>query len=262
MFIFDFAWPPGCCARYQRTIEVVKGHFNFSGQLKKARCQHSMVAVGSSLFCLGGSNLLCRELKSALFKTGKPPQVTGAIEEYHVGSKRWKVVAELTFPVFSAAATVSGEQILIFGGLGKDFLPTSCVQCFHVRLKECTVISNLPKPFRRLIATKIDDNIYVTSNEDDESSVFKLTPDFGFTDAGFDIPTENGILGITHYDRHFVVLTGSPEDSNCLGNIVKVNLKNSKPEILEVNGVSGPKGVHASYRCFIDKRFLYHTYFQ
>ena len=227
--------------------------------MKKSRCQHSMVAVGNSLFCLGGSNTQTRV--KVKFKQDSTPQVNSSVEEYNIAAQRWFLAGDLLHPVCSAASAVCGEQILVFGGSGKDFQAMNYVQCFHSRLKQSSVISNLPYVSRRLIATTIGETVYITSKEQDGSSILKLTSDFGFEDAGFEIPTDQGVLGISHHDRQFVILIESAETHGVLSSMIKVNLRSSKSEVIQMNGNSAPKVYHASHRCYMDKKFLYHTYF-
>lgn len=223
-----------------------------TAQLKKGRCQHSMVSVGNALFCLGGNNI----------RLPTNSQTMGTIEEYQIGEQRWKTVAEFTHPVHSSAAAVSGEQILVFGGIGKDGEPVSWVQCFHTRTKETTVVSNLPYIPKRILSVTIGDDIYVLSENEDGNNSLKLTTEFGFTDAGFEIPVEGNILGVSHHDESVLVLTARSEGSNRFWDIVKINSENSNPEILRPKSGSCPKPVLACNRCYVDKRFLYHTYFQ
>lgn len=223
-----------------------------SGQLKKGRCQHSMVALGNAVYCLGGNNT----------RLPKNNQTMGSIEEYHIPSQKWKTVGEFTHPVHSAAAAVCGEQILLFGGTGKDGEPVSWVQCFHTRMKETSVVSNLPYIPRRLFTAMLGEDIYILSENEDGNNVLKLTPEFGFTDAGFDIPAEGNILGTSQHDENLLMLMENPNADGRRTQIVKIILKNSQIESLSPKGNGCPKPIHACNRCYVDKRFLYHTYFQ
>lgn len=228
--------------------------------MKKSRCHHCMVAVGNSLFSLGGTDVVSVHSKSQ-FRSNKSVQLS-SIEEYSISGQRWKFTCDLVHPVHRATAAVSGERILIIGGIGNDHMPRNWVQCFHTRLKESSVISNLPFMSFSLIATTIRDSVFVTCLDADGSVAVRLTPDFGFTSVEFDIPSELEILGISHHDGQFLVLTVSSESPGCLGNIMKINLKTSKTEVLEMKGNSAPKLIFGTHRCNIDKKYLYHTYFQ
>lgn len=224
-----------------------------SGQLKKGRCQHCMVAIGNSLFCIGGNNV----------KLPKSSQIMGSIEEFYIPGQRWKTVGELTNPVHSASAAVSGEQILIFGGTTKECKQLNSVQCFHVRTKESTVISNLPYIPKRMLSMTIGAEIYIISISEDGHNILKLTEEFGFIDAGFEITTNQNLLGASHHDGCLIVLTEHPNTkSGNLRKIVRINLGTSKAEVLPVKGSVCPKPVQGCHRSYIDKRYLYHTYFQ
>ncbi|WAR30481.1 KELC-like protein, partial [Mya arenaria] len=51
----------------------------------------------------------------------------------------------------------------------------------------------------RIITTTMGDEVFITSiDEDDSSLVLKLTSEFGFTDAGIELPVDSKILAITH----------------------------------------------------------------
>ncbi|XP_052789258.1 kelch-like protein 24 isoform X2 [Mya arenaria] len=221
-----------------------------TGQLKKVRVQHTMNAVSSSLYCIGGRH-------------PKFQQVNGSIEEYNILGQRWRTVGELNHPVYSTTSTVCGEQILLFGGIGKDNKPMNYVQCFHTRTKDSSVISTLPYLCKRIITTTMGDEVFITSiDEDDSSLVLKLTSEFGFTDAGIELPVDSKILAITHSEGQLVVVTENEKCKGYLGDIVRVNVKNSKSVPLEMQGTNCPRPVHACHRLYVDNRFLYHTYFQ
>ena len=211
-----------------------------------------MVSVGNSLFCLGGINA----------RLPKPSQVMGSIEEYNISGHKWRTVGELTHPVCSATVAVSGEQILVFGGCNKDRKHVGFVQCFHSRTKESTMISNMPNIPKRLMAMTVGQNIYVIALNEDEQTVLKLTPDFGFVDAGIEVSGYPNFLGASHFDGNLLVLTENPDKKGRLRNIIQVDLKTSKAQALPVTGSGFPKAVHGCYRSYVDKRFLYHTYYQ
>ncbi|XP_053380533.1 kelch-like protein 24 isoform X2 [Mercenaria mercenaria] len=223
-----------------------------SGQLKKGRSHHCMVSVGNALYCLGGNNV----------RLPKSSQVMGSIEEFYIPGQRWRTVGELSNPVCSAAAAVCGEQILVFGGTNIDGKQVSFVQCFHSRTKESTVISNLPYIAKRLLSVTIGEEIYIMSVSEDGHSILKLTSDLGFTDAGFEIPTDQNLLGTSHHDECMIVLTENPKANGNPRNIVQVDLETSQTKVFPVKGNGCPKPVHGCHRSYIDKRFLYHTYFQ
>ncbi|XP_052249243.1 kelch-like protein 17 isoform X2 [Dreissena polymorpha] len=217
------------------------------GQLRKMRTHHTMVALGNALYCIGG-----------LRQDGP----IGSIEEYSIPGHRWLPVGELVHPVHSATSAVSGEQVLVFGGIGKHGHEISHVQAYHVRHKEPTVISQLPFISKQFHALTIGKDIFVLSLEREKEHVLKLTSDFGFVDAGFDISLDKKVLGVTHHDNYLMILTEDELTEGYLGDVIKVNTKTSQVEALVMEGKPTPKPFHACHRLYVDKKFLYHTYFQ
>jgi hypothetical protein len=129
-------------------------------------------------------------------------------------------------------------------------------------MKESTVISNMPNIPKRLSSITIGQDIFVISLNEDEQTILKLTPDFGFMDAGLEISGDPNFLGVSHYDGSLLVLIENPEKRGCLKQIIQVDLETSQPKVLPIKGNGYPKAVHGCYRSYVDKRFLYHTYYQ
>ena len=223
-----------------------------TGTLKKARCFHSMVAVGNSLYCLGGKNT----------KLPKANQVMGHIEEFYIPGTRWRTIGELPTPVHSTASAVKGEEIFIFGGILADDSPTNIVQHFHTRLKSSSVISHLPYISSKLLATTIGKTVFITTLDTEGNGALKLTTDIGFEDPGFELPTDKHLLGVAHYSEHLIFLEESSTCKGHLGRMIKFNPTTAKSEVYSLKGNASPKPVNACHRLFVDKRFLYHTYFQ
>lgn len=223
-----------------------------TGTLKKGRCHHSMVAVGHSLYCLAGKNT----------KLQKPNQCMGHVEEFYIPGNRWRTVGELPTPVHSCVSAVIGEDIFVFGGITNEDAPTNVVQHFQTRLKNSCIISHLPYTSPRLFTTTMGSTIYITTVDSQGNGILRMTSDLGFEDPGFELPSVKRLLGITHHNEKFVCLDESVERPNHLGRVIKLNLATNKLEEYCWKGDPGPKPIHACQRSFVDKRFLYHTYFQ
>ena len=178
--------------------------------------------------------------------------------------QKWRNIGELPHPVYDAASVVCGERILTFGGKDTDDKDTNYVQSYHTRTQDSCSISTLPYPCKKIITTKLSEDIYVTAIESGESKhIFKLTSDFGLTDAGFEFSGNDNILGMSHSEGNLVALTENPEYPKHAGSVMKVNPETSNTNELKIPNTCGlfSKPVHVVHRLFVDKRFLYHTYF-
>lgn len=223
-----------------------------SASLKKGRFSHSMVAVGNSLFCLAGRNT----------KLPKGNQIMGHIEEFYIPGSRWRTVGELPTPVHSCVTAVKGEEVFVFGGITGDETPTNVVQHFQTRLKSSCIISHLPYVSTKLLTTTMSSTVYIVTVDSQGNGILEMTPKLGFEDPGFELPGVPHLLGVTHFNEHIICLDGNPERPRHLGRVLKVNRENSKVEEYTWKGDPGPRPIHACMRSFVDKRFLYHTYFQ
>ena len=99
------------------------------------RRRHSMVAVGNSLYVLGG------------YDDDEPEEQFStlmSIEKYDVNTGSWEDFGYLSLPIRSASAAVVGVKIYVFGGIDGDGSEVKAIQCFDSRLKTCTQISDLP----------------------------------------------------------------------------------------------------------------------
>jgi hypothetical protein len=98
------------------------------------RRRHCMVAVGDSLYVLGGYDDEAEEGYNTLI----------SVEKFGVMSGSWEDCGYLISPVRSASASVLQDKIYVFGGLDGDGVTTSAVQCFDTRVRTCTHLTNLP----------------------------------------------------------------------------------------------------------------------
>ena len=211
-----------------------------------------MVGIGNSLFCIGGKNM----------RLPGNMQVLGLIEEYYIPGQRWMSVGELAIPVHSATAAASGENILVFGGASKDGQRIHTVQCFHVRTREATVISHTPLAGNPVYCTKIDDMIFVTLIDENTNLVMKMNSSMGFEDVDFEVPAGGNPLAVIQHYGDMLFVMEHDKGHRQIGSINKVSLRSSVTETLSMKGVLCQKPIHSCRRTFVDKRFLYHTYFQ
>ena len=131
----------------------------------QGRRRHAMVAVGESLYVLGGYD---DNQKSELSRT------LSNIEEFSISSRTWSSVGDLITPVRSMTAAVSKEKIFIFGGNMSDEKETNIVQCFDTRLHTCTRVDDLPYACKLSRAVVCDKRVYIVCTD---GNVLALTDD-------------------------------------------------------------------------------------
>ncbi|XP_045195642.2 kelch-like protein 6 isoform X1 [Mercenaria mercenaria] len=131
----------------------------------QGRRRHAMVAVGESLFVLGGYDDN---------QTEESNRTLNDIGEYAITSRTWSKCGELNTPVRSTTAAVSKEKIFIFGGLLADEKETNIVQCFDTRLKTCTRVDNLPYACKLSRAVVCDKRVFIVCTD---GNVLGLTED-------------------------------------------------------------------------------------
>lgn len=120
--------------------------------MKEGRWGHSMAAVGSSIYMLGGIKKL--------------PEPSAYIEMYNVTTDTISVVGTLEIPVSFASVAVLGPNIYIFGGKLKDRTICQKVQCYDTLTKSCNIVADMPGVESTAGRTVvIDNNIYVFYNQ-------------------------------------------------------------------------------------------------
>lgn len=234
-----------------------KNEFNLvqDATLKKGRFKHMMIAVGESLYVIGG--LIDRQRKD-----GSYPLI-GTIEEIQVHGKRWRVVGELKTPVHSASIAASGEKVFVFGGILDDGTFLNKVQVFNVRLREteyaCDISKNISQPFKvlhfggRIVAFTSKGEMYDFDSDKLRFELIKKIP------AQY-LP----IMAVSHYKGCIILLSGRTDMPQCYKQMFKIDLSVNpmRIEIITAKSTSKPKPIHACQRGRVNKQFMYHTYFQ
>jgi hypothetical protein len=121
--------------------------WTIGADLNDGRYNHVMCAVGDSLYVIGGR------------------EVTG-IERCNIEVGEYVKVAELEEELMNTSAAVTGEKILLFGGLSND-CETSEVFSFDTVTHTMTVVCYLPSPeqFTHTHSLVCDDTILTISTE-------------------------------------------------------------------------------------------------
>ena len=111
------------------------------------RCGHVMVALTNAIFVLGG-------------RDGKAPAMTN-IEKFSLKTKKWHSAGELLLGIRSMSASVSGENIFVFGGITETDKDTDTIQSFDTRHGTSTIIGDLPFACRLTRTVKCDEQIHI-----------------------------------------------------------------------------------------------------
>lgn len=131
----------------------------------QGRRRHAMVAVGESLFVIGGYDDNQKEESN---------RTLSDIGEYAITSRTWSQCGELVTAVRSMTAAVCKEKIFIFGGLLADEKETDIVQCFDTRLKACTRVDDLPYACKLSRAVVCDKRVFIVCTD---GNILGLTDD-------------------------------------------------------------------------------------
>ncbi|KAL3871077.1 hypothetical protein ACJMK2_039097 [Sinanodonta woodiana] len=133
--------------------------------MTQGRRRHAIVAVGESLFVLGGYDDKA---------TDEVEKTLTCILEYGVNSRRWEAVGKLATPVRSMSASVSKEKIFVFGGILNDEKETQMVQCFDTRLRTCFLVTDMPYPCKLCKSVVCDKRIFIICTD---GNIFEMYDD-------------------------------------------------------------------------------------
>ncbi|XP_045207782.2 kelch-like protein 24 [Mercenaria mercenaria] len=119
------------------------------------RYQHAMVAVGDSIYVVGGEG-------SSKIKE---------IDEYQVNNGSWESSGELMEDISYANATAVGQTILIFGGNNTDNKYSESVQIYDTYSKQVTHMKSITLPGVGCHTVTCDSTVYVISADGHVSSI-------------------------------------------------------------------------------------------
>jgi hypothetical protein len=111
------------------------------------RYQHAMVAVGDSIYVLGGEG---------------NTKIT-EIDEYQVNNGLWECSGKLAEEISYANAAVTGQKILIYGGNSTHSEYSDSVQSFDTYNKQVTIVTSITLPGLGCHSVTCDSNVYVIS---------------------------------------------------------------------------------------------------
>lgn len=180
------------------------------------RRRHAMVAVGESVYVLGGYDDNDDEFRTLM-----------SIEQYGITTGSCEDAGYLAVPVRSASAAVDREKIYLFGGVTSADFDTKVVQCFDTRLKTCTIVCELPVYCRLSSAISHDHKIYLVCPDGDIIIFFADgTTEIAGKLSGFDRYSFGAVL-----KNNSIVILGGMDSENTSGDRITFNLLTSKSSL-------------------------------
>ncbi|XP_041368123.1 kelch-like protein 24 [Gigantopelta aegis] len=164
--------------------------------MAQGRRRHAMVAVGESLFVIGGyDDKTNDELKRTLID----------IEEYNISTSCWYTVGTLVKPVRSMSSAVSKEKILIFGGLLRGEHETAAIQSYDTRTQSCTIVGDLPLCCKLTRSVTFDKRILIFCTD---GTVIEVTTDLKFRVFAKIANFTRRRFGVIVHDQMVLILGG------------------------------------------------------
>ena len=191
--------------------------------LLMGRRRHSMVAVEDSLYVLGGYNDTLTDGEKTL----------ASIEEFNITMGQWQLAGYLTMPIRSASASVVKGDVFVYGGITMNDAEIQSIQCFNIRSRTTTVVSNLPFSSGLMSSVVLNREVYVIvpdgkilSYSQDAGIAYKTTLP-NFHRCGYGIVQHEGKVfilgGIGSNKTHDEILTFDPTNS-CVDVYAKTRL--------------------------------------
>ncbi|XP_052788895.1 kelch-like protein 24 isoform X2 [Mya arenaria] len=210
--------------------------------MPQGRRRHAMVAVGESLFVLGGYDDN---------QTYDADRTLKDISEYTISSRSWISCGELHTPVRSMTAAVNKEKIFVFGGLLADEKETNIVQYFDTRLKTCSRVEDLPYPCKMSRAVVCDKRVFIVCTDgnilqqDDNNDCKRVAKIRSFNRRRF---------GAIHHKGN-ILIAGGECGSSIYKDIFTFNPDVEKSETIARKNVPS-RANFASLKLILHKKFL------
>lgn len=208
----------------------------------QGRRRHAMVALGGSIFVLGGYD---DNIKDESSKT------LSSVEEYDINPRAWKKAGHLPIAVRSMSSTVSKEKIYVFGGILSDDKETKAIQYFDTRLQSSCVVANLPSPSKLSRAIVSDKNMHVVCTD---GNVICVSED-GSCRVVANIPNfQRRRFCAIHHNGNILILGG--ESGNSIHqNIISVDLSSKQIEQNKTTTIP-PRANFAGLKIVMQKKFF------
>ncbi|XP_076093860.1 kelch-like protein 35 isoform X1 [Mytilus galloprovincialis] len=208
----------------------------------QGRRRHSMVALGGSIYVLGGYDDNIKEESS---------KTLSSVEEYDINQRTWKKAGHLPKAVRSMSSTVSKEKIFVFGGILSDDKETKAIQYFDTRLQSGCIVANLPSPCKLSRAIVSDKNMHVVCTD---GSVI-CVPEDGSCRIVTTIPNFQRRRFCAIHHKGNVLILGGESGNSIHQNIISVDLSTKHIDQNRTT-VIPPRANFAGLKIVMQKKFF------
>ncbi|OWF54667.1 kelch-like protein 24 [Mizuhopecten yessoensis] len=210
--------------------------------LIQGRRRHAMVAVGGSIYVIGGYD---DNVKEELHRT------LSSVDEYNIQTRSWSSIGSLQVAVRSMTAAVSKDKILVFGGILPDDKETDAVQCFDTRLGVTCFLSGMPSKCKMAKAVVLEKQLYVVCTD---GSIVEMSEDGKCRTIETLSAFSRRRFGLVHHNGSILIIGG--ESSG----VVHQDIVAFSPEQKNVQVLSSPKlpsrANFGGLKIVIQKKFL------
>ncbi|XP_033732436.1 kelch-like protein 24 [Pecten maximus] len=210
--------------------------------LVQGRRRHAMVAVGGSIYVIGGYDDNVKE---------ESQRTLSSIDEYNIQTRSWSSVGSLQMAVRSMTAAVSKEKILVFGGILSDDKETDAVQCFDTRLGVSSFLSGMPSKCKMARAIVLEKQLFVVCTD---GSIVEMSEDGNCKTIETLSYFNRRRFGLVHHNGSILVI-GGETSGNVHQDIISFN-----PERKQIRVLPSPtlpsRANFGGLKIVIQKKFL------
>lgn len=208
----------------------------------QGRRRHAMVALGGSIYVLGGFDDNIKEESS---------KTLSSVEEYDINQRTWKKGGHLPIAVRSMSSTVSKEKIFVFGGILADDKETKSIQYFDTRLQSSCVVESLPSPCKLSRAIVSDKSMYVVCTD---GNVICVSED-GTCNVAITIPNFQRRRFCAIHHKGCILILGGESGNSIHQNIISVDLTTKRVDQSQTT-IIPPRANFAGLKIVVQKKFL------
>ncbi|KAJ8321330.1 hypothetical protein KUTeg_001188 [Tegillarca granosa] len=209
--------------------------------LQQGRRRHAMVAVGDSIYVLGGYDDNIKEETSKTLST---------VDEYNINSRTWKKIGDLPIPVRSMASAVAKEKIYIYGGILFNERETDDIQYFDSRLQTSGVISKMPNLCKLSKAVTSEKRVFIICTD---GSIVEMLDDGKCETVQVISSFTRRRFGAVHHRGNVLIIGGET------GNSIHNNILSFNPITKEIQGLKSSLPSRANFgglKIVIQKKYL------
>ncbi|XP_069119412.1 kelch-like protein 24 [Argopecten irradians] len=210
--------------------------------LNQGRRRHAMVAVGGSIYVIGGFDDNVKE---------ESQRTLSSIDEYNIQTRSWSSVGKLQVAVRSMTAAVSKEKILVFGGILSDDKETDAVQCFDTRLGVSSFLSGMPSKCKMAKAIVLEKQLFVVCTD---GSIVEMADDGKCRTIETLSYFNRRRFGLVHHNGSILVI-GGESSGNVHQDIISFNPEKKQIRVLPTPTLPS-RANFGGLKIVIQKKFL------